>query len=107
MDSDEERDLIRKADAFMQRLRPPADEDVPVLTEVVEANALRPPLSDDVREVLVTELENWLDMHLPAAVLRVLDGVADQLIAQIAQDARKDLLPQLLSVLENRRHGSP
>lgn len=107
MDSDEERDLIRAADAFMQRLRPPADEDVPVLTEIVEANALRPPLSDDAREALVGELESWLDLHLPAAVLRVLDGVADQLIAQVAQDARKDLLPQLLSILENRRQRAP
>ncbi len=102
MDADEDRDLISVADAFMQRLRPPADDDVPLLTEVVEAAALQAPLPGDAEEALIHELEVWLDMHLPEAVLRVLDGVADQLILQIGEHARRDLLPRLRAAIHER-----
>jgi len=100
--------VVQSADAFMSRLRPPAEEDVPLLTEVVaeipqEALAPTPQpsiLTAEAQAALRQELENWLDMHLTDAVLKVLDGLADQLVARVSQEAREDLLPRLEAVLE-------
>lgn len=99
-------DVLGAADAFMSRLTPPAEEDVPLLTEVVEAPAelggvvpATPHLSPTAQAALSQELEEWLDMHLTEAVLKVLDGVADQLVARITQEARQDLLPRLHAAL--------
>jgi hypothetical protein len=101
--------VVQSADAFMSRLRPPAEEDVPLLTEVVaeipqEAPAPAPQpssiLTAEAQAALRQELENWLDMHLTDAVLKVLDGLADQLVARVSQEAREDLLPRLEAVLE-------
>ena len=100
--------IVQNADAFMSRLRPPAEEDVPLLTEVVaeipqEATvpAHQPSmLTAEAQAALRQELENWLDMHLTDAVLKVLDGLADQLVARVSQEAREDLLPRLEAVLE-------
>jgi len=100
VDAEDDKDILSAADAFMQRLRPPADEDVPLLTEIVENAGLLPlPESANARETLASELEYWLDMHLPEAVLKVLDGVADQLVLQVGEQARRDLLPRLVAAL--------
>jgi len=106
---DEAADLVGAADAFMNRLSPPAEEDVPLLTEVVEAlpeavQTLSPRLTAAAEAALSEELENWLDMHLTEAVLKVLDGVADQLVARITQEARQDLLPRLQAALLSARN---
>ena len=53
-----------------------------------------------MRAALTRELEAWLDEKLPAAVLRVLDGLSDQMISQVAAQARLELLPRLKSTLE-------
>ena len=96
-------DPLAHADAFMSRLRPPAEEDVPLLTEVVGQDAppvLRsglPPTVD--QEALAAVLAEWLDTRLPEAVLQVLDGVADQLILKLTRDAEDDLLPRLTAAL--------
>ena len=101
-------DPLAHADAFMSRLRPPAEEDVPVLTEVVGAadlpTAARPPaalngavLSEAALTALLSE---WLDTRLPDAVLKVLDGVTDQLIQRITREAEEDLLPRLTAALK-------
>lgn len=95
--------LLSKVDAFMNRLRPPAEDDVPVLTEVVDLAPVAPaaPLIDAsalqvaIQAAVARELDNWLDLTLPDIVLRVLDGVADQMILQVGDQARKDLLPWL------------
>jgi len=109
--------VVGAADAFMTRLRPPAEEDVPLLTEVVETlpvaatteNAEPPStlLTGEIQAALSQELEDWLDMHLTEAVLRVLDGVADQLVARITQEARQDLLPRLQAALLNAQGSTP
>jgi uncharacterized FlaG/YvyC family protein len=52
------------------------------------------------RELLRRELATWLDEQLPQLVMRVLDGVTDQLVAQINTQARVSLLPKLQAVLE-------
>ncbi|RTL56431.1 MAG: hypothetical protein EKK46_04265 [Rhodocyclaceae bacterium] len=103
--SDTERDLMGAADAFMTRLRPPAEDDVPLLTDVVEGPApaasasAAPTLTAEAQAALSRELEDWLDMHLTEAVLRVLDGVADHLVERITREAREDLLPRLQAAL--------
>jgi len=114
-------DLLHKADALMSRHRvfvagatpndPAADDvgadDVPVLTEVISADALPEPQAAAaatdmaaLRGALASELETWLDQELPQHILRVLDGITDQLIIQLSQKARADLLPRLQSILD-------
>ena len=119
-----ERDVIKQIDALINRHRPTSDsqhpsetteqpsmeEDVPVLTEVVDAHtgditplvSSMPDTQAAMRAALARELEAWLDEKLPDAVLRVLDGLSDQLIAQVAAQARLELLPRLKNALETR-----
>lgn len=116
-------ELLQKADALMRRrsfvaganeapeepaTAPAAPDDVPVLTEVVEPDAgLLPEAADappkkiaSLRNSLAFELETWLDEELPQHVMRVLDGLTDQLIIQLSLKARADLLPRLQAILE-------
>jgi hypothetical protein len=130
-------DVIDKADSLMRRHRPspvgdaaataakPAEvDDLPVLTEIV-ASADEPALSLPVRdieellrerlvaalpqqrELLRRELAAWLDEQLPQLVTRILDGVTDQLVAQINTQARMTLLPKLQAVLEAENEKPP
>ena len=118
-----EDDLMQKADALMRRHRvfvagaagnatadeTPGQEDIPVLTEVVSPDSVLaavPPVQTSVdiavlRHALAFELETWLDKELPQHVMRVLDGVTDQLISQLSLRARSDLLPRLQGVLKS------
>jgi hypothetical protein len=106
---------------------PPTDrDDLPVLTEVVESADM--PLLDSPgpesppavaperiealaremlferlpvqRQALAEELAAWLDSELPQVIMRVLDGVTDQLVARIADESRAALLPRLQAALE-------
>ena len=107
-----ERDVINQVDALINRHRAlPAgqmqgDEDIPVLTEVVDLQTgniaqSAPDLQAEMRAALARELEAWLDEKLPEAVLRVLDGLSDQMISQVAAQARLELLPRLKNTLES------
>lgn len=98
-------------------------DDLPVLTEVVASpdaipSAATRDLEEILRERLVAalpqqrellrrELAAWLDEQLPQLVLRVLDGVTDQLVAQINTQARMTLLPRLQAVLEAEHEVPP
>ena len=101
-------DPLAHADAFMSRLRPPAEEDVPLLTEVVKAsgpavgNPGPGPQAAALADLAAVDalLTEWLDTRLPDAVLKVLDGVADQLIQRITREAEEDLLPRLHAALK-------
>lgn len=121
--ADSDDDVLQKADAFMRRhrvfvagaaapaadkpeLEPPTpeeDADIPVLTEVVAAEpgsaaaAIDP---DQLRTALAAELDAWLDERLPAHVMRVLDGITDQMIGHVSEKARSELLPRLQARLE-------
>ena len=112
-----ERDIINQADALINRYRPlhaaahpQGDADIPVLTEVVDVQTGNiAPSADsaadtqaEVRAALARELEAWLDEKLPEAVLRILDGLSDQMIGQVAAQARLELLPRLKNALESR-----
>jgi len=108
---------------------PPAEfDDLPVLTEVFapvsEAPAIAPePVAPPEpvipqeaidaraaemlaarlpfqRQAVADELATWLDKELPLIVMRILDGVTDQIIGQITAEAKAALLPRLHDSLE-------
>ena len=121
-------DLLLKADALMRRTRsyvaspssspvlPDADvaaqladvyspdDDVPVLTEKVTADeaalATAPPHMQQHLDALRDELARWLEQELPHAVLKVTDGLADQLMGELTHQAEKNLLPRLIARLD-------
>jgi hypothetical protein len=121
MTEDNTTDLLRKADALIRRTRvfvagsaateppppqtdSPADDDVPVLTDVVTARdaalATAPPHLQEDLDALREELSRWLEQELPHAVLKVTDGLADQLMGELTHQAEKNLLPRLIARLD-------
>lgn len=79
-----------------------ADHDLPLLTEKV--TSLAPSLADIQalqRDAIQKELTCWLEQELPLAILKVTDGVADQLLGEITRKAEDQLLPHLLAHLGN------
>ena len=112
--------LLRKADALIRRTRvfvagssapipepAPPDDDLPVLTDIVTdrdaALATAPPHMQEHLDALREELSRWLDEELPHAVLKVTDGLADQLMGELTEQAEKNLLPRLMARLEGTR----
>jgi hypothetical protein len=120
--------LLQKADVLMQRYRPfAAGEDVPVLTEIIDAEiTLAPPLSIEssntpeiqadidelvrkrlaeilpkLRRQVADELDAWFDEQLPTIVQSILDGVTDRIVGQITSRARGDLITWLQTVGED------
>jgi hypothetical protein len=87
------------------------EDDFPVLTEVVadeaqqgsDADPTPPGLTEaQVQEMLAAQqqefqhvLAQWLDEKLPDEVLRVMDGVSDQLIGALTTRMRNEFLPQV------------
>ncbi|BAO30492.1 hypothetical protein [Sulfuritalea hydrogenivorans] len=117
MADDNTADLLRKADALIRRTRvyvagasvpaeqvTQADEDLPTLTDVVTeheaALATAPPHMQQHLDALREELSRWLDQELPHAVLKVTDGLADQLMGELTHQAEKKLLPRLIARLD-------
>jgi hypothetical protein len=118
-------DLLSQADALLQRHRgqghrdaeaaAPADDDLPVLTEVVDSEfdtvtvtepdspAERSPMAEsDLAEHLVAldatislELERWIATELPPLIARELDSVAERVRVQALAHMRATLLPTL------------
>lgn len=121
--SDAPDDVLQLADKFLKRRRaqldsavidnPHAglgsddvDDDIPLLTEVVPTTATGdpapsqptplPPLSmSSLNADIARALDAWLDEHLPQVIARAMDGVTDQLIQHIHQNAERELLPRL------------
>jgi hypothetical protein len=120
--------LLQKADVLMQRYRPfAAGDDVPLLTEVIDAEIpMAPPLvietepaADDqaridalvrqrfnemlpkLRRQVADELDAWFDEQLPTIVQTMLDGVTDRIVSQITSRARGDLMTWLQTVGED------
>ena len=108
-------------------VEPPAIEidDLPVLTEVfvpppelppVEIEPSEPLIPQEMidaramellqaqlpfqRQAVADELAEWLDTELPQVVMRVLDGVTDQIISQVTEEARAVLVPRMKDALE-------
>lgn len=110
-------DVLGKADALIRRTRtyvagasntpipaPQMEDDLPVLTEIVTereaALATAPPHMQQHLDALRQELSRWLDQELPQAVLKVTDGLADQLMGELTDQAEKKLLPRLIARLD-------
>lgn len=110
-------DVLRKADALIRRTRVfvagsppegtqvlPPDDDLPVLTDIVTEHeatlATAPPHMQQHLDALREELSRWLDQELPHAVLKVTDGLADQLMGELTHQAEKKLLPRLIARLD-------
>jgi hypothetical protein len=122
--SDENTDsLLLKADALIRRNRtyvagtpaaslPPqsADDDLPILTDVVTpqeaALATAPPHLQQHLDALREELSRWLEQELPHAVLKVTDGLADQLMGELTHQAETKLLPRLIARLDGTAKDS-
>ena len=122
MTDDNTEDVLRKADALIRRTRvfvagsspgpasgPPAEDDLPVLTDIVTereaALATAPPHMQQHLDALREELTRWLERELPHAVLKVTDGLADQLMGELTEQAEKKLLPRLIARLDGT--GTP
>lgn len=123
MADDNTEDVLRKADALIRRTRifvagsspeaapvPPPEDDLPVLTDVVTeqeaALATAPPHMQQHLDALREELSRWLEQELPHAVLKVTDGLADQLMGELTHQAEKKLLPRLIARLDGTPAGS-
>jgi hypothetical protein len=117
MTEDNTADILRQADALIRRTRvfvagssaltiepTPPEEDLPVLTDIVTeleaALATAPPHMQQHLDALREELSRWLDQELPHAVLKVTDGLADQLMGELTHQAEKNLLPRLIARLD-------
>jgi len=117
MAADDTADLLRKADALIRRTRVfvagsveptpqavPPENDLPVLTDIVTeheaALATAPPHMQQHLDALREELSRWLEQELPHAVLKVTDGLADQLMGELTEQAEKNLLPRLVARLD-------
>lgn len=117
-------DVFSQADALMRRHRsflargsdhesdesaPPVgrmdDEDIPLLTEVVEL-AARPPAAlklPHLQPALEAAFEHWLAETLPQHISQAMDKLGVQLLADLSGEARASLLPQLLTALATER----
>jgi aspartyl/asparaginyl-tRNA synthetase len=117
MAEDNTTEVLRKADALIRRTRvfvagakspteaaPAPDEELPVLTEIVTeheaALATAPAHMQQHLDALREELSLWLEQELPNAVLNVTDGLADQLMGELTEQAEKNLLPRLIARLD-------
>ncbi|MCF8150127.1 MAG: hypothetical protein K9K30_06820 [Burkholderiaceae bacterium] len=119
MADDETAELLQKADALIRRTRvfvagsslekpdvmqAAAEEDLPILTDIVTedeaALATAPPHMQRHLDALREELSRWLDQELPQAVLKVTDGLADQLMGELTHQAEKNLLPRMIARLD-------
>jgi hypothetical protein len=58
------------------------------------------------RQAIAGELAAWLDKELPPVVLRVLDGIADQIIAQVTTEALATLMPRMQAALDEESQSS-
>lgn len=117
MTDDNTAEVLRKADALIRRTRvfvagsstlptqtESADDDLPILTDIVTeheaALATAPPHMQQHLDALREELSRWLDQELPQAVLKVTDGLADQLMGELTHQAERNLLPRLIARLD-------
>ena len=82
------------------------EDDLPLLTEVVTGPLPVATLAANQAQLdaVHQELARWLAEELPEAILKVTDGVADQLMKELTDQAERQLLPRLLAHLAPLHH---
>jgi len=76
------------------------EDGLPLLTEVITGPLpVAASFTQAQLDAVHQELARWLAEELPEAVLKVTDGVADQLVKELTCQAEKQLLPCLLAHL--------
>jgi hypothetical protein len=123
MQEDDTDEILGQADALIRRHRvfasgdaasPIPDDDIPVLTEIVNDAQLKNGFVNQLENSFATapvhvqqhldalreELTRWLNNELPQTVLKVTDGLADQLMAELTHQAEQKLLPRLIARLD-------
>lgn len=80
---------------------PRSEPELPLLTEVVTLDEITSPSMEAQRaNAIHEEITRWLDEELPGAVLKITDGLADQLVQKLTHQAERELLPRVLARLE-------
>lgn len=90
------------------------EEDIPVLTDVIDDPDAAQKTAAEVLSLALTDqqiaihaaIERWVDETLPEAILHVLDGFTDRLIAAVSERARADLLHSLTHDLPSTKIGN-
>ena len=86
-------------------LPPQEEEEIPLLTEIIDTQAGTPEQIDallsSLRADVETEISAWLVEVLPAAVANASQQILDELDAK----ARNDLQQRLHSLIDARRHN--
>jgi uncharacterized FlaG/YvyC family protein len=59
------------------------------------------------RQSIEKEVVAWLDKELPHIVMYVVDGLTDQLVAQITAAVRLELMPKLQLAVEAEQESQP
>lgn len=78
------------------------EPELPLLTEIVTLDEITSPSIEVQRaNAIHEEITRWLDEELPGAVLKITDGLADQLVQKLTFQAENELLPRVLARLEN------
>jgi hypothetical protein len=76
------------------------EDGLPLLTEVITGPLpVAASFNQAQLDAVHQELARWLAEELPGAILKVTDGVADQLMKELTGQAEKQLLPRLLAHL--------
>jgi hypothetical protein len=107
-------DVLDQADALMQRHRsfvarrpedieaPPVaegiEEEIPILTDIVDEEDLVTGLPEDLKAAIEEELSAWLVEALPAAVA----NASQHIISELDAKARHTLLPRLQTLADSR-----
>lgn len=113
-------DVVSRADAFMQRQRPPPqppapppleDDDLPVLTDVVnlDSPAPQPHLQQALPdlEALGQELSAAIQKRLQAEIPTLVEAAMHAALAQISQDIRLGLEETTQSAIRDYMQGLP
>jgi hypothetical protein len=95
-------DMVPPAAASAPATPPPEMPAVPTIDEQAQVLAYELMLErlSAQRQAVEKEIVDWLDTELPHIVMYVVDGLTDQLVAQVTAAVRLELLPKLQLAVE-------
>ena len=89
------KDIVGKADAFLGRYRPAAGQDVPVLTDVVDApgrepsEASKPPAAPPgLTEAELRGIEHQITQRVLDAIQPAISGLLEQALSKLSEQYR-------------------